>query len=404
MNIKALPREKLFQSIAYYIGFITLGLAMVSTGPALPKLLEHTHSSIDTFAVVFTISSIGFLLGSYAGGWLFDQVNGNIVIGICHLLVALTLAATPLISSLWWMGLVMFIAVFSMSLIDLGSNTLMTWIYSEGNEGAAFMNALHFFFGVGAAISPLLIGKIVTSTGDIYWAYWLLAILMIPSIVLMFIVPSPVIRHQEEKQTTTRKNGKGLLVILLVIYFMFYVGLEAQFGNYIVSYIEAMPFGVESATSYQINSMFWGMITVGRFLVIPIATKLKPRTIITIDTFGIILSFIIMLSFNNSIVSLWIGTILLGLSLASMFPTGIIFAEKQLGLTGKITSYFYLGIGVSGMVFPWIIGQFFEKKGASSFLIVISIVAVLLVFNWAVINISSRKKQIAGNYENHEIQ
>lgn len=404
MNLKALPREKLFQSLAYYIGFITLGLAMTSTGPALPDLLEHTHSSIDAFAIVFTISSIGFLVGSFAGGWLFDQVNGNIVIGTCHMLVALTLAATPLISSLWWMGLVMFITSFSMSLIDLGSNTLMTWVHGEGDEGAVFMNALHFFFGVGAAISPLLIGKIVSSTGDIYWAYWLLAILMIPSIVLMFIVPSPVIRHQEEKQTPTKKNGKSLLAILLVVYFMFYVGLEAQFGNYIVSYIEAMPFGVKGATSYQINSIFWSMITVGRFLAIPIAVKLKPRTIITLDVFGIILSFIIMLSFNNSIVSLWIGTTLLGLSLASMFPTGIIFAEKQFGLTGKITSYFYLGIGVSGMVFPWIIGQFFEKKGASSFLIIISIVAALLVFNWTTINISSRKKQIAGNYENSEIQ
>jgi len=38
------------------------------------------------------------------------------------------------------------------------------------------MNALHFFFGVGAFVSPIIVAQAILMTGDITWAYWVLAL------------------------------------------------------------------------------------------------------------------------------------------------------------------------------------------------------------------------------------
>jgi fucose permease len=51
----------------------------------------------------------------------------------------------------------------------------------------------------------------------------------------------------------------------------------------------------------------------------------------------------------------------MGLSIASVFATGIAFAEQRLSLTGALTGWILVGGGIGGVVFPWLIGQLFER-------------------------------------------
>ena len=49
-----LERTRRNQSNAYFVAFITLGLAMSSLGPTLPGLAENTRSSLSQISVLFT--------------------------------------------------------------------------------------------------------------------------------------------------------------------------------------------------------------------------------------------------------------------------------------------------------------------------------------------------------------
>jgi predicted MFS family arabinose efflux permease len=51
----------------------------------------------------------------------------------------------------------------------------------------------------------------------------------------------------------------------------------------------------------------------------------------------------------------------MGLSVASIFATGMAFAEQRLSLTGSSIGWILVGGGIGGMVTPWLIGQLFER-------------------------------------------
>ncbi len=64
----------------------------------------------------------------------------------------------------------------------MGGNTLLVWVHRE--KVGPFMNALHFFLGVGAFLSPIMIAQVVLLSGGIRGAYWALALLMLPPLDL----------------------------------------------------------------------------------------------------------------------------------------------------------------------------------------------------------------------------
>ena len=71
-------------------------------------------------------------------------------------------------------------------------------------------------------------------------------------------------------------------------------------------------------------------------------------------------SLVLILLFPESVVALWAGAILLGLFIASIFPTIFTLAERRMTLTGTITSWFFVGASTGAMFFPWLMGQLFE--------------------------------------------
>jgi branched-subunit amino acid permease len=75
--------------------------------------------------------------------------------------------------------------------------------------------------------------------------------------------------------------------------------------------------------------------------------------------------------------------------MASLFPSTITFAGRRLNITGRITGWFFIGVGAGSMVFPWSIGQVFETVGPQSMMVII-VIAILLAL--AVLGILMRYK------------
>jgi MFS family permease len=82
-----------------------------------------------------------------------------------------------------------------------------------------------------------------------------------------------------------------------------------------------------------------------------------------LDLVGCIFAVILLLAFPYSSNVAWIGTIILGFSIAALLPASLSFAGENMDITGRVMRWFIIGIGVGNMFFPWLIGQFFEKQG-----------------------------------------
>jgi FHS family Na+ dependent glucose MFS transporter 1 len=369
---------RLSRTSAYYLAFIALGTAGAVLGPTKQGLANNTQTQLNQISILFTAGSLGYLLGSLLSGRLFDRTPGHPIMAAGLILMAAMLGLAPLAPLL---GLLIALFLFlgmAQAAVDVGGNTLLVWTY--GDQVPPFMSGLHFFFGLGAFLSPLIIGLVVALSGGISWAFWALAILMLPAAIWLLGLPSPAL--QGDTQTDVSRPVDNKLLALLVIFFFLHVGAELSFGGWIFDYGVAMGLTRSSTSAFLLNSAFWGALTLGRLLTVPAATRLRPSTILLGGLVGCLVSLGIILGWPTSSVALWLGTIGMGLSIAPMFPTGINLAERRMGITGQVTSWFLVGASLGSMTVPWLIGQWFESVGAwvAMIIILIDITLALGVF------------------------
>lgn len=356
------------QTIGYFAAFAILGVVVASLGPTLPGLAAHTGSDVDEISFLFVARSFGTLLGALLAGRLFDRRPGHPILVATLLIVALMLFLAPLIPWLGLLALVLLLLGLSEGTVDVGTNTLLVWVHS-GKVGP-FMNGLHFFFGAGAFLSPIIVAEALRRTGDITLAYWALALLVLPVTVWFLRFPGPVGR------VATDGDGDRVhdawLVAVAGLFLAVYVGAEVSFGGWIFSYITALGLAGEATAAY-LTSAFWGAFTLGRLLSIPLAARWRPRTILLVDLAGALLSVTVLLIWPQSLTAAWAGTLGMGLTLAAIFPTTLSLAERRMVISGRVTSWFFVGASLGAMTIPWLVGQLFAAAGPR-----ITMVAILV--------------------------
>jgi FHS family Na+ dependent glucose MFS transporter 1 len=289
------------------------------------------------------------------------------------ILLAIVTALVPVATSLSALLVIVLILGLAKGALDVGCNTLLLWVHNE--KVGPFMNGLHACFGVGAAIAPLIVTAVLTTTKDIYWVYWSFAIAALPIAAFIWNLQSPLARITPEEHKATPLPI--IPVTVMVLCFLFYVGVESGYGNWITTYALKRNLGTD-VTARVLTSAFWGFFTAGRFLGVLISTRAKSMTILIMDFIGCFVSVGLILMFQDSATILWIGSILLGISLASIFPTFLSLAEERMHVTGAMTGWFLVGGGLGGMILPWLIGQAFVKVGPGA---MVMIVLACLVLN-----------------------
>ncbi len=346
------------RTIAYYASFIVLGCVASSLGPTLQGLADHTGTLLSEISFVFLARSSGYLLGSILAGRVYDRLPGHWVMGGVLSLMALSAALAPVIPVLWLLAGALLLLGTAEGMLDVGANTLLVW--NHGANVGPYMNGLHFFFGVGAFLSPIIAGWSVDLSGDIHWTYWIPAMAALPVGLWLLSLSSP--GGQESSGDAGRPAVNATLLALIVAFFAFYVGAEISFGNWIFTYATKSG-ALTEKSAYVLNSIFWGALTLGRLISIPIAAKLKPRPILIGDLVGCLSGLLIILLFPGSSTAIWMGTVWVGFSMASCFPTMVSFAGQRMTITGAVTSWFFVGASIGGMTLPWLIGQLFDSVG-----------------------------------------
>jgi FHS family Na+ dependent glucose MFS transporter 1 len=345
-------------TFAYYATFITLGATFSITGPALRLLAQHTSTGLDQISIIFVILALGYMLGSQLSGRAYDRFPGHRILALALLATSLTAALVPVLRSLWLLVGIFFLLGIVQGALDVGCNTLLTWIH--GKKVGPFMNGLHFFFGAGSFLAPLIFARVVLSASGLQWTYWFFSFLALPVAAWLWFLPSPVIRKREVQESSGKPfNG---MFFLIVFFFVACVGLEIGFGSWINTYSININLANETVAAY-LTSAFWGAFTLGRLLGIGISTRLRPQAILVMDLSGCLVAFTVLLAWPDSSLALWIGTIVLGLSIASLFATAMAFAEQRLRLTGVLVGWILVGSGIGQMFLPWLIGQLFVQIG-----------------------------------------
>jgi FHS family Na+ dependent glucose MFS transporter 1 len=253
---------------------------------------------------------------------------------------------------------VLFLLGMGEGVVDVGANALVGWVHSENTS--PWLNGLHFAFGIGAFLAPVIVSLTMGHPNSLALCYFILAVLILPSAFLLWQLPSP--RRLSAKESSRANSLDRRLTFSFVLFLGLYVGAEIGFNGWIFTYGVTLNLTSESSGAY-LTALFWGALTAGRLLAIPISSRVRPKTILCADVIGCLASLAVIMIGSNTPAALWVGTLGTGLSMASIFPTTLALAGQRMELTGRITSWFIVGSNAGSIVLPWIMGRFLAIRG-----------------------------------------
>jgi len=370
--------EKLVKTASYYLSFVIIGMCAAILGPTLPGLAEQTDSALEDMSLLFIASGFGYMTGSFIGGRLFDSVRGHPIMGTMLLAIALLAALVPFFRVLsLLMVLILFFSMMKGS-IDVGGNTLLVWVHRE--KVGPFMNGLHFCFGLGAFIAPIIVAQVLLKTDGISLAYWLLGLIVIPVAFCFFFVPSPTLEKLESSREQSIANP--VLTVGIVLFFFLYVGVEVGFAGWLYSYALKTDLADKAGAAYLVSG-FWGAFTLGRLFSIPLSLRIRPVYMLFGSLLGGMVSVGLIILYPEFYPALLIGAIGLGAFMASVFPTALSFSERRMQISGRVTSWFLIGSSIGAMTFSWIIGQTMAFNPLNMMLILLGLImAAILLLCW----------------------
>jgi FHS family Na+ dependent glucose MFS transporter 1 len=366
----------------YFALFVGLGLVTSTLGPTLPALAAQAGAALDQVSLLFTSHALGYMLGALLGGRLYDRIRAHPILVAMLGLMVVGVALVPILPSLWLLAAVWWLVGLAGGALDVGGNTLMVWVH--GRQVGPYMNGLHFSFGVGSFLGPLVVALMLSLDAGAARAYWPLALLILPVAAWLARQASPrapveggandsILALEVDSglagsgapSAAVAPSRQGAVVALIALLLLLYVGAESAFGGWIYSYALALELGSAAGAAY-LASAFWGALTAGRLLAIPLAARYRPSAILLADLLGCLASVGLILAWPGSATSLWLGALGLGAAMASVFPTAITLAERRVHITGRVTGWFLAGSSVGAMSLPWIIGQLFTAVGPTA--------------------------------------
>ena len=360
--------------LTYALCLISVGVGISLLGPLLPFLADKVRVSIGQMGFAFTAQNLGYMLGSVGGSWLYDRFKSHTLMVLSISLMVVMGLIVPLMGTFYALLMVLFWLGLGLGMLDVGANLSLVWIFQS--RVGPYMNALHFAFGVGAILTPLILSSVMGWTGgSLTWAIWGLVILFFPGFVMLLTHPSPGHISKNENQSDTTTNTYGLVALLILLIF-FCVGVQIGFGGWIFTYVSELGI-TDLRTASLMTSIFWGSLTLGRLIAIPVSKKVSLASMLLFNLCFLVVVLGLILIWPNRLWMLWVGSAGMGLATSLLFPTILSFAESKLNMTGRVTGLFFLGSGLGMMVLPMVLGQVYEFWGGYQMLLTLFVAALI---------------------------
>ncbi|CAI5777699.1 Hypothetical predicted protein [Podarcis lilfordi] len=165
-RVTTLFKRNLQPTLTYWSVFFSFGLCIAFLGPTLLDLRCQTQSSLSQITWVFFSQQFCLLLGSCLGG-IFKRTLAQSLFAlfVSSLAISVVFAIIPVCHNVVVLAVVMAVAGLAMGCIDTLSNMQLVKIYQK--DSAVFLQALHFFVGFGALLSPLIADPFLSDTNCI---------------------------------------------------------------------------------------------------------------------------------------------------------------------------------------------------------------------------------------------
>ncbi|MFC9926043.1 MFS transporter [Streptomyces sp. NPDC127190] len=319
-------------------------------GPAVPGL--RTAYGLSPAGAGLGLSL--HFTGGVAGVLLFNVVharisNSALLAGSYGLMAAG--AAGFALAPAWPLALACaFLGGLGFGGLDYGLNQLFA--VGFGDRSTAMLNVLNAHFGIGAVLGP----AVVAWAGPEHYTWAFGGSAALAALLVAGGARGVRTRPPEEGTAPAAPGRPGVLLGFLALYIL-NVAVEAGVGGWEPTHLETVGYG--SAVAASATSVYWLMLTAGRFLVVPLTLRHSPERILTVCTAGMTACLLLALVRPLAPVA-YAGV---GLFIAPVFPTGLPWLNRALPGARRAGAWVIAASMTGGVAAPPLLGLGIEASG-----------------------------------------
>jgi FHS family Na+ dependent glucose MFS transporter 1 len=343
-------------------------------------------------------------------GIIYPKVNFLLALICCMLYSAAFMCYIPHITSAPILLAIFVINQIGMGALESGSNMFILHLW--GKETTPFMQALHFMFGAGSLISPLIAVPFLvekdedvdlhpndagnhTTTGEVFHPedinlvppYCIIAAALVANAVFGFVVwrlfpetpahPSREVANESSRNSvekgvvktsechplTNHYQAWKIAVIILTLCFMhIYLGLEISFGSFMTTFAVKSGLGLSKADGAHLTTMFWSTFTLFRIMTVFYLDIVGLELNIFASMLVILIANAFLIPFGStSVPMLWAGCAIIGVGISSVWACVYGFLEEHFTLSPIVSALMIVAAVLGEFVFPVVISSFIDE-------------------------------------------
>jgi fucose permease len=342
------------QLVLGFLGYLLIGTAAVLIPSLMPFITSEFMASgltLTAIGLIIPAGAAGGIAGTLLAGVGSDLLGRRRLVWLAALLLAL--ASALVVGATRWVPFIL-----SLLLVNVAQGALSTGINAMIADAgraarARALNLLHGVYGLGAAVSQLVIGALVES--GLLWR-WVLG-----GTGLLWLAYSLVVyQFYRAEQPDAPQAAKGAwnlgmlrarpFLALFLIAFI-YNGIAVSLLSWIAVFTQASA-GFSSFVSVSMISVFYVALTAGRFMCAVVAERLGYTVTLLLLACGIALTYPLVVLGRHPL-AVAAGVFLTGLSLSGLYPTALADgARRYPAQTGTVTATLSVALTLGGLAPP----------------------------------------------------
>ncbi len=362
--------------ICYFMNLLAAA-CITMIGPMLPQISSDFSLELSGTGALMAFQFAGFTIFTLAAGVLSDRVGKKPVAAGALIMLLLSCFLLSVIRSFGALCVVLMFLGGGMGILEVLSNALLKDIVPENSVFQ--LNFLQVFFGLGAIISPILIG--VAFSNSMSWR----TVYQITGGVVAIYTILFVLNKMPASKKTDRVSMHGVreLILdkkfLLICLCMFlYTGSESSAWGWMSTYTETvLQFSVFEAS--MAVAVFWFAVTVVRLIIALFINKLDIGKLLIYLSAGSGITCVIM-GFSEQTVTTWIMIALLGTCCSSQWGLILSYGTQiYQRFSGTVIALFTASGSVGMTAVPYIMGLVGDYSGNMRYSLAVPAIMFVLI-------------------------
>jgi len=274
------------------------------------------------------------------------------------------------------------LGVGAMCLNTVG-NTLIPRVLFGGQNPPAALNLGNVAYGVGAFVTPLIVGLLVRKIGYSPAVNVIAVVVLLPILLAILGRDYPEVSTGFSAKQAAKLLASGAALVGGLALFC-YISLEATMGGFITTYLTGESVAVKAETAPYILSAFWIALMVARLIASRLVTP--ARGVATIAALAAVSAAALGLMMVVTAPALGcIAVIIAGFAFGPIFPTivGVTFGKFDPMVHGSVFGLiFAIGL-LGGTTIPVAFGALIQRSPQTALLLLAGLAVLLIVFGLA---------------------